>query len=120
MPPPEVTSAQVRQAILAAREKAPGVAKKLTYCILFVFRWGIAEGHCATNPSVSQALALPRAEKKVDRRKARPFNKVHPRSHPPAQLQRSGAKHQDPQRDHPKRGGDRDELPNGLRRESKA
>lgn len=57
---PEVTSADVRQAILAAREKAPGVAKKLVYRISFVFKWGIAEGLCASNPATTQALALPR------------------------------------------------------------
>lgn len=43
---PDVTSADVRQAILAARERAPGVARKLVYRVSSVFRWGIAEGIC--------------------------------------------------------------------------
>ncbi|MGI9394955.1 MAG: tyrosine-type recombinase/integrase, partial [Boseongicola sp.] len=47
---PDVTSADVRRAILAARERAPGVAKKLVYRVSSVFRWGIAEGICTYNP----------------------------------------------------------------------
>ncbi|MFD0982813.1 tyrosine-type recombinase/integrase [Tropicimonas aquimaris] len=70
VPLPEVTSADVRQAILAAREKAPGVAKKLIYRVSFVFKWGIAEGMCTANPSIAQALALPRVEQKPKHRKA--------------------------------------------------
>ncbi|MEL7461963.1 MAG: integrase arm-type DNA-binding domain-containing protein [Pseudomonadota bacterium] len=73
---PDVTSADIRQAILAAREKAPGVAKKLTYRVSSVFKWGIAEGHCVTNPAVTQALALPRHEHRPKHRKALHYNEV--------------------------------------------
>lgn len=67
---PDVTSAEVRQAILAARAKAPGVAKKLIYRVAFVFKWGIAEGICTDNPATTQALALPRETRKPNHRKS--------------------------------------------------
>lgn len=73
---PDVTSADVRQAILAAREKAPGVAKKLTYRVSSVFRWGIAEGMCEQNPATAEALALPRIERKPNHRKALHYSAV--------------------------------------------
>lgn len=76
LPLPEVTSAHVRQAILAAREAAPTVARKLIYRVSFVFRWGIAEGICTGNPSTTQALALPRAENRSQNRKALPYAEV--------------------------------------------
>lgn len=73
---PEVTSSDIRKAILAAREKAPGVAKKLTYRVSFVFKWGIAEGMCANNPATRDALALPREVSKTKNRKALPYSEV--------------------------------------------
>ncbi len=73
---PDVTSADIRQAILAAREKAPGVAKKLIYRISFVFKWGIAEGICLENPATTQALALPRETRKPKHRKSLPYSEV--------------------------------------------
>jgi integrase len=76
LPLPEVTSADVRQAILIAREKAPGVARKLTYRVSAVFRWGIAEGACVLNPATTDALALPRVERTVQHRKAIPYSEV--------------------------------------------
>lgn len=73
---PDVTSADVRQAILAVREKAPGVAKKLIYRVSFVFKWGIAEGMCQNNPATSEALALPRETRKPQHRKSLPYAEV--------------------------------------------
>jgi integrase len=73
---PEVTSADVRQATLAAREVAPGVARKLVYRVSSVFKWGIAEGMCASNPAVSQALALPREVRKPKHRRSLPYSQV--------------------------------------------
>jgi integrase len=73
---PDVTSADVRQAILAAREKAPGVAKKLIYRVSFVFKWGIAEGICTDNPATTQALALPRETRKPKHRKSLHYSEV--------------------------------------------
>ena len=73
---PDVTAADVRAAILAAREKAPGVARKLTYRVGRVFRWGIAEGLCTGNPAIAEALALPREPRKPEHRKALPYVEV--------------------------------------------
>ncbi|MBD3679744.1 MAG: integrase arm-type DNA-binding domain-containing protein [Rhodobacteraceae bacterium] len=76
MPLQEVGTAEVRQAILAAREQVPGVAKKLIYRVSAVFKWGIAEGLCSDNPSTAQALALPRVERQAQHRKALPYAEV--------------------------------------------
>jgi integrase len=76
VPLPDVTSADVRQAILAAREKAPGVAKKLIYRVSFVFKWGIAEGMCTSNPATTQALALPRETRKPQHRRSLHYSDV--------------------------------------------
>ena len=73
---PEVTSADTRRAILLAREKAPGVAKKLIYRVSSVFRWGIAEGMCVSNPATGDALALPRENRISQHRKALPYAEV--------------------------------------------
>jgi integrase len=73
---PEVTSADVRRAILLAREKAPGVARKLIYRISAVFKWGIAEGMCTGNPATGDALALPKLDRAPQHRKALPYVKV--------------------------------------------
>ena len=76
VPLADVTSADVRQAILVAREKAPSIAKKLIYRTSAVFKWGIAEGVCIMNPATTDALALPRVERKVQHRKALPYVEV--------------------------------------------
>ncbi|MEZ5767619.1 MAG: integrase arm-type DNA-binding domain-containing protein [Paracoccaceae bacterium] len=73
---PDVTSADVRRAILLAREKAPGVARKLIYRVSSVFKWGIAEGMCTGNPATGEALALPKLERTVEHRKALPYSEV--------------------------------------------
>ena len=72
----DVTSADIRQAILAARSKAPGVARKLVYRTSHVFRWGIAEGLCTGNPATTEALALPRVNLKPKHRKALHYSEV--------------------------------------------
>lgn len=76
MPLADVTSADIRHAILLAREQAPSVAKKLVYRVSAIFKWGIAEGICTTNPATTDALALPRVERKVQHRKALPYSEV--------------------------------------------
>lgn len=73
---PDVTSSDVRQAILAARDKVPGVAKKLIYRISQVFRWGMAEGICAANPASRDALVLPRDTHIVQHRKSLHYSQV--------------------------------------------
>ena len=76
VPLADVTSADVRHAILLAREIAPGVAKKLIYRVSAVFKWGIAEGACVMNPATTDALALPRIERTIQHRKALPYTEV--------------------------------------------
>lgn len=73
---PDVTSGDLRRAILAARAQAPGVARKLTYRCAHVFRWAVAEGHCKANPTTAEALALPREERITKHRKALPYSEV--------------------------------------------
>lgn len=72
----EVTSADIRRAIIVAREKAPEVAKKLIYRVSSVFKWSIAEGRCIDNPATAQSLALPRENRTVQHRKALPYAQV--------------------------------------------
>ncbi len=72
----EVARGELRKAILAARAKARGVARKLTFLCAPVFRWGIAEGHRAANPATAEALALPREERATGPRKALTYDKV--------------------------------------------
>ena len=75
-PLPDVTSADVRQAILAARDKAPGVARKLIYRVSSVFKWGVAEGICTGNPATTDSLALPRDTRTAKHRKALHYSEV--------------------------------------------
>lgn len=72
----EVTTADIRQAILNVRKSAPEVARKLTFRISAVFKWAIAEGMRKDNPALAGALALPRQEKSAGQRKALPFEDV--------------------------------------------
>jgi integrase len=72
----EVTSADIRQAILNTRKTAPEVARKLTFRIAAVFKWAIAEGMRSDNPALAGALALPRQEKSAGQRKALPYQDV--------------------------------------------
>lgn len=76
VPLPDVTSGDVRRAILAARDKAPGVAKKLIYRTSRVFKWGIAENMCTGNPATAGGLALPRHDGQVRHRKSLPYGDV--------------------------------------------
>ena len=72
----EVTTADIRQAILNVRKSAPEVARKLTFRISAVFKWAIAEGMRPDNPALAGSLALPRQEKSAGQRKALPFEDV--------------------------------------------
>lgn len=72
----EVTSADIRQAILAARKVAPEVARKLVFRVSAVFKWAVAEGMRKDNPAKTEALALPRIEKTREHRKALPYAEV--------------------------------------------
>ncbi|WP_430251247.1 tyrosine-type recombinase/integrase [Neorhizobium sp. DAR64860/K0K1] len=72
----EVTTSNIRQAILNARKTAPEVARKLTFRISAVFKWAIAEGMRVDNPALAGALALPRQEKSAGQRKALGYEDV--------------------------------------------
>lgn len=72
----DVASADVRQAVLAARQVAPEVARKLIFRISAVFKWAIAEGMRADNPARADALALPKVERTQEHRKALPYSEV--------------------------------------------
>jgi integrase len=72
----DVASSDVRQAILAARQIAPEVARKLTFRISAVFKWAIAEGLRPDNPARAEALALPKVERTPEHRKSLPYSEV--------------------------------------------
>jgi integrase len=71
-----VTSADMRQAVLAVREKTPEQARKLALRASAVFKWAIAEHLRTDNPATAEALALPRLEKTRAHRKALPYAEV--------------------------------------------
>lgn len=72
----EVTSADVRQAVLAVRAKTPEVARKLALRTSAVFKWSIAEHLRSDNPATAESLALPRIEQVRRHRKALPHAEV--------------------------------------------
>lgn len=72
----EVTSAHVRQAILAAKKIAPSVARKLVFRASAIFKWAVVEGLQSDNPARADALALPRDETVRRPRKALPYDAV--------------------------------------------
>ncbi|WP_209509453.1 tyrosine-type recombinase/integrase [Ruegeria sp. HKCCE4150] len=72
----EITSADIRRAVLACRAKVPNLSVKVQHRILSVFRWSIAEGLRETNPATSEALALPKMERKQKNNRALPYSEV--------------------------------------------
>ena len=76
MPVNKVGSADVRQVILAARENAPSVSKKLTYRISAVFKWAIAEQMRDDNPALPNVLNLPKMRATGGHMKALPYAEV--------------------------------------------
>lgn len=73
----EVTSADIRRAVLACRAKVPNLSVKVQHRILSVFRWSIAEGLRETNPATSEALALPKMERTQKNNRALPYSQVY-------------------------------------------
>lgn len=73
----EITSADIRRAVLACRAKVPNLSVKVQHRILRVFRWSIAEGLRETNPATSEALALPKMERRQKNNRALPYAEVH-------------------------------------------
>jgi len=72
----EITSADVRQAVLAVREKTPEQGRKLALRVSAVFKWCIAEHLRPDNPATAEALALPRLDAAKVHRKALPHAEV--------------------------------------------
>jgi len=72
----DITSADIRRAVLACRAKVPNLSVKVQHRILSVFKWSIAEGLRETNPSTSEALALPKLERKQKNNRALPYSEV--------------------------------------------
>lgn len=73
----DITSADIRRAVLACRAKVPNLSVKVQHRILSVFKWSIAEGLRETNPATSEALALPKMERKQKNNRALPYSEVH-------------------------------------------
>ena len=72
----EITSADIRRAVLACRAKVPNLSVKVQHRILSVFKWSIAEGLRETNPATSEALALPKMERKQKNNRALSYSEV--------------------------------------------
>ncbi len=72
----DVTSSDIRRAILDLRKHKPEIARKLNYRIVAVCRWAVAEGLRTDNPATADALALPRLEQKPIHRKALHYSEV--------------------------------------------
>ncbi|MEQ8899537.1 MAG: tyrosine-type recombinase/integrase [Roseovarius sp.] len=71
-----VTSADIRRAVLACRKKVPNLSVKVQHRILSVFKWSVAEGLRDDNPARSEALALPKLERKQKNNRALPYEEV--------------------------------------------
>lgn len=61
----DVTSAEIRQTLLACRAKIPSGSSKVEQRIRRVFKWAIAEGIRTDNPAFSELLVLPKSTAKV-------------------------------------------------------
>jgi integrase len=72
----DITSAQIRQAVLACRAKVPNLSVKVQHRIHSVFKWAVANGLRDTNPATGEALALPKLEKKTNHNRALPYSEV--------------------------------------------
>jgi len=84
----DITSAQIRQAVLACRAKVPNLSVKVQHRIHAVFKWAVANGLRDTNPATGDALALPKLEKKTRHNLALPYSEV---AGALAAIQKSGA-----------------------------
>lgn len=72
----EITSADIRRAVLACRKKVPNLSIKVQHRIHAVFKWAVAEGLRDTNPAIGEALALPKHEMRPRNNKALPYTEV--------------------------------------------
>lgn len=72
----DITSAQIRQAVLTCRAKVPNLSVKVQHRIHSVFKWAVANGLRDTNPATGEALALPKLEKRTKHNRALPYSEV--------------------------------------------
>ncbi len=72
----DVTSADIRRAVLACRAKVPNLSVKVQHRILSVFKWSVAEGLRNSNPATGDSLALPKLEHKPKNNRALPYAEI--------------------------------------------
>lgn len=72
----EISSADIRRAVLKCRGNVPNMAMKVQHRILAVFKWAVAEGLCEVNPATADALALPKMERKTTKNRSLPYSEV--------------------------------------------
>ena len=72
----EVTSAEIRRAVLKCRGKVPNLATKVQHRILSVFKFAVAEGLRTDNPATAEALALPKLAKRTTHNRALHYSEV--------------------------------------------
>ena len=72
----DVTSAQIRKAVLLCRAKVPNLSMKVQHRIHAVFKWAVANGLRDTNPATGEALALPKLDKTTKHNRALPYDEV--------------------------------------------
>jgi integrase len=72
----DVTSADVRRAVLQCRAKVPNLAVKVQHRILSVFKYAVASGLRGDNPATSDALALPKFERNTKNNRSLPYGQI--------------------------------------------
>ncbi len=69
----DITSADVRRAVMQCRAKVPNLAVKVQHRILSVFKYAVATELRTDNPATAEALALPKFERKTKNNRSLPY-----------------------------------------------
>lgn len=72
----DVTSADVRRAVMRCRAKVPNLAVKVQHRILSVFKYAVASGLRDINPATADALALPKFERTTKNNRSLPYGQI--------------------------------------------
>lgn len=72
----DVTSADVRKAVMRCRAKVPNLAVKVQHRILSVFKYAVASGLRDDNPATAGALALPKFERTTKNNRSLPYGQL--------------------------------------------
>lgn len=72
----DVTSADVRRAVMQCRVKVPNLAVKVQYRILSVFKYAVASDLRDNNPATTDALALPKFERTTRNNRSLPYGQL--------------------------------------------